>query len=523
MDVKRCHKLLHQLKRLNKPTFVVTKEAAQRFPVFWKDNGEHSKLFYQFDRILCDVPCSGDGTSRKNFDVWSKWLPSSAFGVHFLQFSIAKRGVHLLKPGGRLVYSTCSLNPIENEAVVVSLLKAYPNELELVDSASELPGFKFSPALTTWRVYDMNHKWYERHADLPPNRQSKIPESCFPPTSEEAEFLHLVRCMRVYHHLQDTGGFFLAVLKKKSHQSDSLNIEGPDVVDFSPPPKKTKTSIEQTSCFGHKNCDSSSLSSSISSVSDATSASSFTSTCSCVSSSAPTSSLSSSPFSLSAKSFFVPSRYEAPFILFNMKMKAYDEISDYFGVDMNALRGNLIVRDNESAKSIYFINDGVFDFLRTDPRHRSIVVNMGLKVFTRHRSRDIVPCSFRLVNEGLPSIFSFLTKQIVRIPDCDLFTLLTVSNPLFHQFTLPTQEVLNGCASGSLVFISQLECCSSLGVQYFAGWKGKVSCHLLVGKIERKSLMLILEDIGISLCKKENKILTEEEKNLEETSRFDVD
>ena len=75
----------------------------------------------QYDRILCDVPCSGDGTIRKASDIWRRWSPISGNGIHALQLRIALQSATLLKVGGRMVYSTCSFNPVEDEAVVAEV------------------------------------------------------------------------------------------------------------------------------------------------------------------------------------------------------------------------------------------------------------------------------------------------------------------------------------------------------------------------------------------------------------------
>ncbi len=64
-----------------------------------------------FDRVLCDVPCSGDGTLRKAPNIWSKWSTHGGYSLHPLQLSIAKRGIQLLKVDGLIVYSTCSMSP----------------------------------------------------------------------------------------------------------------------------------------------------------------------------------------------------------------------------------------------------------------------------------------------------------------------------------------------------------------------------------------------------------------------------
>lgn len=51
----------------------------------------------QFDRILCDVPCSGDGTMRKAPDIWRRWTASNGNGLHALQINITLRACQLLK------------------------------------------------------------------------------------------------------------------------------------------------------------------------------------------------------------------------------------------------------------------------------------------------------------------------------------------------------------------------------------------------------------------------------------------
>ena len=118
------------------------------------DAAAYPKLAWegQFDRVLCDVPCSGDGTLRKAPYAWVRWSPNFASKLHPLQFRIALRGARLLKVGGRMVYSTCSLNPLENEAVVSALLKAADGALRLVDARNELPHVKVREGVTSWPV-----------------------------------------------------------------------------------------------------------------------------------------------------------------------------------------------------------------------------------------------------------------------------------------------------------------------------------------------------------------------------------
>jgi multisite-specific tRNA:(cytosine-C5)-methyltransferase len=229
-DYKRAHMLIHQMKRLNSPNLVVTNHDATMYPSIKLPSdpptpGKPQKNRYlKFDRILADVPCSGDGTTRKNRTIWSEWAPGNALGLHVTQVRILVRALQMLKVGGRVVYSTCSMNPVENEAVVASAIERCggSSNVEIIDCSSELPGLKRAPGLRSWKVMDREGRMWSSWKDVEEHRQSegiqglgRLAEGMFVPVGDGAD-LTLERCMRVYPHMQDTGGFFITVLEKKS-------------------------------------------------------------------------------------------------------------------------------------------------------------------------------------------------------------------------------------------------------------------------------------------------------------------
>lgn len=214
MDYKRCYLMIHQLNRTPSPTYVATSYDASQFPNLRIPGANGKDEILKFDRVLADVPCSGDGTLRKNEAIWKSWTNKSALGLHPLQVRILHRGLQMLSVHGRLVYSTCSLNPLENEAVIAEILRITGEAVEVVDVAGELPELKRRPGMQSWKVFDGNGEEMDS-ADVVAGE--KITTSmCSPRAEEEYITRQLPRCIRVYPHLQDTGGFFIAVLEKKA-------------------------------------------------------------------------------------------------------------------------------------------------------------------------------------------------------------------------------------------------------------------------------------------------------------------
>ncbi len=97
----------------------------------------------RFDLILCDVPCSGTGTLARNPEIRHRLEAAELKRQQVRQIAILRAAMAVLEPGGRLLYSTCSLEPEENEAVVNACLAATPgfrlipleNELETLQAA----------------------------------------------------------------------------------------------------------------------------------------------------------------------------------------------------------------------------------------------------------------------------------------------------------------------------------------------------------------------------------------------------
>ena len=108
-----------------------------------------------FDYVYADVPCSGDGTFRKAPALWAKWHLSNAFALHRIQVQLAFHALSMLKVGGVLIYSTCSLNPIENEAVITTLIERCGYGVDILEANNFLKDrLNINKGVSRWSCVD---------------------------------------------------------------------------------------------------------------------------------------------------------------------------------------------------------------------------------------------------------------------------------------------------------------------------------------------------------------------------------
>lgn len=118
INPKRAKILSRNIERMGIANALVTNEHPQRlseqFPGY-------------FDRVLVDAPCSGEGMFRKEEAAVTDWSPETVEMCARRQTEILHSGAQMVRPGGRLVYSTCTFAPQENEEVVRLFLQTHPD------------------------------------------------------------------------------------------------------------------------------------------------------------------------------------------------------------------------------------------------------------------------------------------------------------------------------------------------------------------------------------------------------------
>lgn len=143
---QRAGILSENVERMGIRNALVLNEAPERLAEFFPD---------YFDRILVDAPCSGEGMLRKNENAAQEWSEENVERCARRQDGILDCAAAMLRPGGRLVYSTCTFAPEENEGSVDRLLKRY-SEMEILDPAGCLaleslpPEWGFAPGRPDW-------------------------------------------------------------------------------------------------------------------------------------------------------------------------------------------------------------------------------------------------------------------------------------------------------------------------------------------------------------------------------------
>jgi NOL1/NOP2/sun family putative RNA methylase len=158
------------------------------------DGTSYPKTAGQFDRVLADVPCSCEGTTRR-FPGLLKRRPTRQLPKRFQkQKSLLQSAIRRCRPGGRILYSTCTYAPEENEAVVNAVLCGTPADVRILPVS--LQGLKTTAGLTSWEG-----------------------------ESFQDDLQHTIR---IWPHLNDTAGFFIALLEKMGGDSPEA-VNPPEV------------------------------------------------------------------------------------------------------------------------------------------------------------------------------------------------------------------------------------------------------------------------------------------------------
>lgn len=140
---------------------------------FTKING------FQFDKILLDAPCSGTGAIRKSLGTLRMWNPNMIRRISKLQKKLILTAFENLKESGVLVYSTCSLEPEENEAVINFLINKY--------ESAKLEDIKIGNIKRSNPILEFEGNSYNKEIN---------------------------KCLRIWPQDNNTEGFFVAKIKK---------------------------------------------------------------------------------------------------------------------------------------------------------------------------------------------------------------------------------------------------------------------------------------------------------------------
>ncbi|XVH31477.1 RsmB/NOP family class I SAM-dependent RNA methyltransferase [Haloferacaceae archaeon DSL9] len=193
-NLGRLSALRHNAERLGVTNLVVTHQDGRSFSL--KPFGDRradatdpeTPAFETFDRALVDAPCSCEGTCRKNPTALEEWTYEHVQSVSGIQKGILARAVQATKPGGTVVYSTCTFAPEENEAVVDHVLRKERCRVVPFD-----PPLQTAPGVTAWEDEEYDESVTDTH--------------------------------RVYPHFNDTGGFYCAKLEVLGEDGEPVELE----------------------------------------------------------------------------------------------------------------------------------------------------------------------------------------------------------------------------------------------------------------------------------------------------------
>ncbi len=200
----RAKILSENIERMSVRDACVTNETPQHLAEYFPE---------YFDKILVDAPCSGEGMFRKNEVACEEWSQENVRICGERQDEILDRAAEMLRPGGRMVYSTCTFAPMENEGSVARFLTRHPEfSLEIMDKS---PFMKQAEAIAGG-LGDRSAEDTEICADALNGRSEYLAFTGQPEDAllQESMRNELSKTLRIWPHLVQGEGHFAAVLVK---------------------------------------------------------------------------------------------------------------------------------------------------------------------------------------------------------------------------------------------------------------------------------------------------------------------
>ncbi len=161
---------------------------------------------FYFDKILVDVPCSGEGTLRSSPKTYVMWNIKTIKALPKIQKALLKSALEILKPNGEIIYSTCTHAPEENEGVVNSILEEFKDKIKI--EKISLP-IKCREGIKSWEgkeFCELNKSASKASVVGLGGREKRTKGNKF--SSE------LKKACRIYPQDNNTEGFFLVKIKK---------------------------------------------------------------------------------------------------------------------------------------------------------------------------------------------------------------------------------------------------------------------------------------------------------------------
>ncbi len=188
-QISRLSQLRAMLDRMGVSNVVMTNYDGKTIPL-----QNHS-----FDRVLVDVPCSGEGTLRKGKMTSKQYSVAYSRKIAATQRKLLHRALQLVKPGGIVVYSTCTFAPEENEAVIDAVLR----DRGVLESAT-IRQLKGMPGLQQWQGQTFRKD--------------------------------LVQAQRYFPHFNNTGGFFVSRIRRSENHLETTGTTHQPSIESQPQP-----------------------------------------------------------------------------------------------------------------------------------------------------------------------------------------------------------------------------------------------------------------------------------------------